>query len=228
MKYFHFKSNFFKEKIYEPKIYEHGAHFKYMDLFSKLVNLITVLPSKRVGRNGVFFQEETHSRKHSCNLPLLLSDKSKQSRNNQSYKFPVIFTSPNCTSDNGNHHMKSKCKIKVNKNNGLLKIKLTNNNPIILRKRNCVYTETEGNLNQQIKMKRVFSKERSSISGLTGFSEISKNFTSSTYTNWLEKSNQLKGHKKSKSRIFNFSNKQIYNSPEHLPSPESRPFIQIW
>lgn len=228
MKYFHFKSDFFKEKIYEPKIYEHGAHFKYMDLFSKLVGLFTVLPAERVGKNGVFFQDETHSRKQSCNFPFLLSDINKHSRNNNSYKFPLIFTSPNLTSDNGNHQMKSRCKIKVKKNNGLVKIKLSNNNPIFLRKRNCVYTETEGELNHQIKMKRVFSKERSSVSGLTGFSEISKNCTSSTFTNWLEKSNQLKGHRKSKSRIFNFSNKKIFNSPEHLPSPESRPFIQIW
>lgn len=45
------------------KLYEHGAHFKYIDLFKSLVDLVSVLPSERLGNNGVYFQddEEKHT-----------------------------------------------------------------------------------------------------------------------------------------------------------------------
>ena len=35
-----------KEKVEEIKYYEHGAHFKYIDLFKSLVNLV----SKAIGK----------------------------------------------------------------------------------------------------------------------------------------------------------------------------------
>ena len=41
--------------------YEHGAYFKYIDLFSALVNLITSLPQEQIGNNGVYFQEDNES-----------------------------------------------------------------------------------------------------------------------------------------------------------------------
>lgn len=38
-------------------LYENGAHFKYMTLFNRLVELIQTLPISRLGNNGVYFQE---------------------------------------------------------------------------------------------------------------------------------------------------------------------------
>lgn len=43
--------------------YENSAHFKYIDLFSRLVNLVQTLPSFRLGNNGVYFQE------NGCEVP---------------------------------------------------------------------------------------------------------------------------------------------------------------
>ena len=40
------------------QLFEHGAHFKYMDLFKSLVDLVSVLPSQRLGNNGVYFQDD--------------------------------------------------------------------------------------------------------------------------------------------------------------------------
>lgn len=47
----------------KEKIFEHGAHFKYMDLFKSLVELVSILPSERLGNNGIYFQddEEKHN-----------------------------------------------------------------------------------------------------------------------------------------------------------------------
>lgn len=45
----------------EPTYGEHGAHFKYSDLFSKLLDLFTSLPKERIGYNGMLFQEQTKS-----------------------------------------------------------------------------------------------------------------------------------------------------------------------
>ena len=42
----------------EVKVYEHGAHFKHMDLFKELVNLVSTLPAERLGNNGIYFQKE--------------------------------------------------------------------------------------------------------------------------------------------------------------------------
>ena len=45
--------------------YEHGAHFKYVDLYSKLILLYCELPLERLGNNhGVYFQETEPKTKH--------------------------------------------------------------------------------------------------------------------------------------------------------------------
>lgn len=44
--------------INEEKYYEHGAHFKYMDLFSKLINLVLYIPSERLGDGEEFIQND--------------------------------------------------------------------------------------------------------------------------------------------------------------------------
>ena len=45
-----------KKKIHQQ--YEFGAHFKYTDLFSRLIDLINYLPKERLGNNGVYFQDD--------------------------------------------------------------------------------------------------------------------------------------------------------------------------
>ena len=41
-------------KKYEfQKRYEYGAFFKYEDLYRKLINLLTILPSNQIGNNGI-------------------------------------------------------------------------------------------------------------------------------------------------------------------------------
>ena len=67
-----------KEKVEEIKYYEHGAHFKYIDLFKSLVNLVSILPAERLGHNGIYFQhDETESKR--LNLSLLRNIRANKS-----------------------------------------------------------------------------------------------------------------------------------------------------
>lgn len=56
-----------RDKLDIAKTYEHGAHFKYLDLFSKLINLVLVVPCDRIGRKSNFIQNEND--KISANFP---------------------------------------------------------------------------------------------------------------------------------------------------------------
>ena len=47
-----------KEKTEDIKYYENGAHFKYIELFKSLVNLVSILPAERLGHNGIYFQHD--------------------------------------------------------------------------------------------------------------------------------------------------------------------------
>ena len=59
---------------------EHGAHFKYSDLFSRLLDLFTTLPKERLGYKGMLFQEETKSTNelpnntNNTNIPFLIEN----------------------------------------------------------------------------------------------------------------------------------------------------------
>jgi len=43
------------------KKYEFGAYFKYADLYEKLIKLINEISIDRIGKNGIYFEEETNN-----------------------------------------------------------------------------------------------------------------------------------------------------------------------
>ena len=62
MSYFNMKPSIdiVKSKSKEKKhnIYEFGSHFRYRDLYKSLINLVNILPSERLGSNGIYFQHD--------------------------------------------------------------------------------------------------------------------------------------------------------------------------
>lgn len=62
MSYFNMKpsTDKIKSKSKEKKhnIYEFGSHFRYRDLYKSLINLVNILPSERLGSNGIYFQHD--------------------------------------------------------------------------------------------------------------------------------------------------------------------------
>lgn len=71
---------------------EHGAHFKYSDLFSRLLDLFTTLPKERIGYNGMLFQEETKSINETPNnintqLPFLIENSTYSKQISKSRNF---------------------------------------------------------------------------------------------------------------------------------------------
>ena len=210
-----FSPNEKHRKKLKPKYYENGAHFKYTELFAKLVNLMTVLPQTRVGDNGRFFQEDPEIQ----NNFILTKKKYKESRNTQS-KLRLFSSQPLYDTQSINN------RIKIKLSNHFRKIQI----PIILRKhpQGLLLTEEE---NKNMKIKREIKCKKSIHSGLPDVS----NRGYSSFINWTHRVNQLKlipssskVRSKSKSKIFNFSNKQIKVDPNNILSPKSRPFIQIW
>ena len=65
MSYFNMepRTDIVKSKSKEKKhnIYEFGAHFKYRDLYKSLINLVNILPSERLGSNGIYFQHDENN-----------------------------------------------------------------------------------------------------------------------------------------------------------------------
>ena len=45
----------------QGKTYEHGAFFKYQDLYKRLLDIMTILPSDRIGDKGVYIQNYNES-----------------------------------------------------------------------------------------------------------------------------------------------------------------------
>ena len=66
-----------KERDEGIKYYENGAHFKYIQLFKRLVNLVSILPAERLGHNGIYFQHDDTDSK--LNLSVLHNMKSHKS-----------------------------------------------------------------------------------------------------------------------------------------------------
>ena len=44
------------------KKYEFGAYFKYTDLYYKLIKLVNEISIGRLGKNGIYFEEETNNK----------------------------------------------------------------------------------------------------------------------------------------------------------------------
>ena len=55
------KKNILKKKKKIHQEYEFGAHFKYTDLFGRLINLINILPKERLGENGIYFIDDNNN-----------------------------------------------------------------------------------------------------------------------------------------------------------------------
>jgi len=72
------------------KRYEFGAFFKYQDLYKELLNLLTKLPSKRIGLNGIFFQKNINE--NSIDL-LKFKDLTKKHRYSNSHSQSNLFES---------------------------------------------------------------------------------------------------------------------------------------
>ncbi len=47
-----------KSKEKKHNIYEFGSHFRYRDLYKSLINLVNILPSERLGSNGIYIQHD--------------------------------------------------------------------------------------------------------------------------------------------------------------------------
>ena len=62
------KKNILKKKKKIHQQYEFGAHFKYTDLFGRLINLINILPKERLGENGIYFIDDNKNNNVSSNL----------------------------------------------------------------------------------------------------------------------------------------------------------------
>lgn len=45
-----------KKKI--QKSFEHKSHFPYIEVYYRLTHLINELPSERLGRDGIYFQDD--------------------------------------------------------------------------------------------------------------------------------------------------------------------------
>ncbi len=50
-----------KDKIHYT--YENGAHFKYINLYKALIDLVNILPSERLGNDGIYFEEDEKENK---------------------------------------------------------------------------------------------------------------------------------------------------------------------
>lgn len=94
----------------KSRTYEHGAYFKSHDLFTKLLDLIEILPVERLGNNGVYFQYDNKDEQFekSVNIRKTLTCPSK---------LPKIFStfSPkkNISIQYASPKMKSNCKSKT-------------------------------------------------------------------------------------------------------------------
>ena len=88
------KSNIEKKNKYKEKIhnyYEFGAHFKYLDLYTSLINLYNILPSERLGNNGIYFQEEENNYKGlSNNTNFVKKIKISLNKNKNKFYFPKL------------------------------------------------------------------------------------------------------------------------------------------
>lgn len=64
VKYFFLKKMMKKKKeILNNKKYEYGAYFKHIDLYKKLIDLMSIIPSERLGLKGIYFQDNKEENK---------------------------------------------------------------------------------------------------------------------------------------------------------------------
>ena len=110
--------------------FEHGAHFKYLDLYTRLIHLIPYLNSDRIGNNGNYFIEQNSNdlnysnfniNKIKSELTEKINNKSYSKHKNFSYDFNTI-KNPNVNINN-NKILNYKNYYRV-KDNNKIKIKI--------------------------------------------------------------------------------------------------------
>jgi len=120
--------------------FEHGAHFKYLDLYTRLIQLIPYLNSDRIGNNGNYFIEQNSNESNYSNFNInkikselteKINNKSYSKHKNFSYDFNTI-KNPNVNNINNNKLLNYKYYYGVKENNKLkIKINLKKNLPKI-------------------------------------------------------------------------------------------------
>lgn len=117
-------------KIKQGKTYEHGAFFKYQDLYKRLLDLMTILPSDRIGDKGVYIQNNNESHIINPNVIIKLREKKNKIMNHIENLIESL------TSYHSNQLEKSKDINKKNKSFSYKKYRtnqnLSRNNPIKL------------------------------------------------------------------------------------------------
>jgi hypothetical protein len=122
----------------KKKFFEHGAHFKYIDLYKRLIQLIPYLKSDRIGNNGNYFIEQNSNgiNYSNFNINKIKSDLTEKIINNKSYlkhkNFSYDFNSNKNSNVNINNNkiINYKYYFRVKENNKM-KINLKKNLPKI-------------------------------------------------------------------------------------------------
>ena len=120
--------------------FEHGAHFKYLDLYTRLIHLIPYLNSDRIGNNGNYFIEQNSNDLNYSNFNInkIKSELTEKINNNKSYSKHKNFSydfntikNPNVNINN-NKILNYKNYYRVKDNNKIkIKINLKKNLPNI-------------------------------------------------------------------------------------------------
>ena len=145
------KKNILKKKKKIHQQYEFGAHFKYTDLFGRLINLINILPKERLGENGIYFIDDNKNNNVSSNLIKNFYKK--------------------------NNLVPSSLPISL-KNKYKLALKLKNNSKSIDQKQTLLFSNYLFNLPNKKNNKSEFSNNYSIDKNIVNDNNISKNKTS--------------------------------------------------
>ena len=145
------KKNILKKKKKIHQQYEFGAHFKYTDLFGRLINLINILPKERLGENGIYFIDDNKNNNVSSDLIKNFYKK--------------------------NNLVPSSLPISL-KNKYKLALKLKNNSKSIDQKKTLLFSNYLFNLPNKKNNKSEFSNNYSIDKNIVNDNNISKNKTS--------------------------------------------------
>ena len=81
--------------------YENGAHFKYINLYKSLIDLVNILPSERLGNDGIYFEEDEKENK---DINKKINDNNNNINNNNNDNTINFNNSNNNNSNNINNN----------------------------------------------------------------------------------------------------------------------------
>ncbi len=191
------KKNILKKKKKIHQQYEFGAHFKYTDLFGRLINLINILPKERLGENGIYFIDDNKNNNVSSDLI-----KNFYKKNNLvPSSLPIS--------------LKNKYKYK-------LSLKLKNNSKSIDQKQTLLFSNYLFNLPNKKNYKSEFSNNFSTEKNNVNDNNISKNKTS----NFSFLKNNRNKHINNIYKIHNFNDKIFHTIDNNTNSDLKLPKIE--